>query len=130
MSMHDPISDMFVRIRNGQSANKISVIVPFSNFKKEIVILLKKEGYIKDFFIKKSLKSSLEIFLKYFKGKPVIEIIKRVSKPGLRVYKKKNDLPKVMSGLGISIISTSKGILSDKEAKKKGLGGEIVCYVS
>ncbi|WP_343187708.1 30S ribosomal protein S8 [Buchnera aphidicola (Periphyllus koelreuteriae)] len=130
MSMHDPISDMFIRIKNGQSANKISVKIPFSNFKKEITILLKKEGYIKDFFVKKSIKPILEIFLKYFKGKPVIEKIKRVSKPRLRVYKKKNNISKVMSGLGISIISTSKGILSDKEARQKGLGGEIICYIS
>ncbi|WP_343183480.1 30S ribosomal protein S8 [Buchnera aphidicola] len=130
MSMHDPISDMFIRIKNGQSANKISVKIPFSNFKKEITILLKKEGYIKDFFVKKSIKPILEIFLKYFKGKPVIEKIERVSKPRLRVYKKKNNISKVMSGLGISIISTSKGILSDKEARQKGLGGEIICYVS
>ncbi|NIH41145.1 MAG: 30S ribosomal protein S8 [Buchnera aphidicola (Periphyllus aceris)] len=130
MSMHDPISDMFVRIKNGQFANKISVNMPFSNFKEQIANLLKKEGYIKDFYVKKLKKPKLKIFLKYFKGKPVIEKIFRISKPGLRVYKKNHDIPQVMSGLGISIISTSKGIFSDKEARNKGLGGEVICYVS
>ncbi|NIG99344.1 MAG: 30S ribosomal protein S8 [Buchnera aphidicola (Periphyllus acericola)] len=130
MSMHDPISDMFVRIKNGQFANKISVNMPFSKFKEQIANLLKKEGYIKDFCINKIKKPKLKIFLKYFKGKPVIEKIFRISKPGLRVYKKKSDIPQVMSGLGISIISTSKGIFSDKEARNKGLGGEVICYVS
>ncbi|CAL4323709.1 30S ribosomal protein S8 [Buchnera aphidicola] len=130
MSMQDPIADMFVRIKNGQFAKKISVKIPFSYFKQEIAILLQREGYIKQILSKKSLKPYLEIFLKYFEGKPVIEQIVRVSKPGLRVYKNKDHIPSVMNGLGIAIISTSKGILSDKEAKKKGVGGEIICYVS
>jgi small subunit ribosomal protein S8 len=130
MSMQDPISDMFVRIKNAQFANKISVNVPCSKFKKEITILLKKEGYIEDYHIKNTQKSNLEIFLKYFNGKPVIENITRVSKPGLRIYKKRNEIPQVISGLGIVIMSTSKGVLSDKEARKRGLGGEIICYIS
>ncbi|MCW5197494.1 30S ribosomal protein S8 [Buchnera aphidicola] len=130
MSMQDPISDMFVRIKNAQSANKISVNIPFSNFKTEIAKLLKKEGYIENYFVKHMQKSNLEIFLKYFKGKPVIESIIRVSKPGLRIYKTRNEIPQVISGLGIAIISTSQGVLSDREARKIGLGGEIICYVS
>ncbi|CAL4323818.1 30S ribosomal protein S8 [Buchnera aphidicola (Sipha maydis)] len=130
MSIHDPVADMFVRIKNGQFAKKISVKIPFSYFKQEIAILLQREGYIKEILSKKSDKPYLEIFLKYFQGNPVIENIIRVSKPGLRVYKNKDDIPSVMSGLGIVIISTSKGILSDKEAKKQGVGGEIICYVS
>ncbi|NIH16487.1 MAG: 30S ribosomal protein S8 [Buchnera aphidicola (Periphyllus lyropictus)] len=130
MSINDPISDMFVRIKNGQRANKISVKMPFSNFKKKITELLKKEGYIESFIVKKSLKSVLEIFLKYFNGKPVIDQIKRISKPGLRVYKSHNEIPKVMSGLGIAIISTSIGILSDRKAREKGVGGEIIGYIS
>ncbi|CAL4323823.1 30S ribosomal protein S8 [Buchnera aphidicola (Chaitophorus sp. 3695)] len=130
MSMQDPISDMFVRIKNAQFSNKISVNIPFSNFKKEITKLLKKEGYIENYSVKNFKKSNLKIFLKYFKGKPVIENITRISKPGLRIYKRKNEIPQVISGLGIVIMSTSKGVLSDKEARKKGLGGEIICYVS
>ncbi|USS94071.1 30S ribosomal protein S8 [Buchnera aphidicola] len=130
MSIHDPVADMFVRIKNGQFAKKISVKIPFSYFKQEIAILLQREGYIKEILSNKSDKPYLEIFLKYFQGNPVIENIIRVSKPGLRVYKNKDDIPSVMSGLGIVIISTSKGILSDKEAKKQGVGGEIICYVS
>lgn len=130
MNMQDPISDMFIRIKNAQFANKISVNIPFSNFKKKITILLKKEGYIKDYCKKNIPQPFLKIFLKYFKGKPVIDTIKRVSKPGLRIYKKKNEIPKVISGLGIAIISTSQGVCSDREARKKGLGGEIICYIS
>jgi small subunit ribosomal protein S8 len=130
MSMHDPIADMFVRIKNGQFAKKISVRIPFSYFKQEIAILLQREGYIKEILSKKSIKPYLEIFLKYFEGKPVIDKIIRISKPGLRIYKNKKNIPQVMSGLGIAIISTSKGVLSDREARKQGVGGEIICYVS
>jgi len=128
--MQDPVSDMLTRIRNGQLANKYSVKMPLSKLKKSIVILLKKEGFIKDFNITGTSKLELEIFLKYFHGKPVIETIQRVSRPSLRIYKKKNKLPKVMDNLGIAVISTSQGIMTDRKARKIGLGGEIVCYVS
>ncbi|WP_422667396.1 30S ribosomal protein S8 [Buchnera aphidicola] len=130
MSMQDPIADMLTRIRNGQSANKYSVIMPASKLKKSIVELLKKEGYIQDFHIKGDTKLELEIFLKYFKGKSVIESIQRISRPSLRIYKKKNKLPKVMAGLGIAVISTSQGVMTDRRARQVGLGGEIVCYIA
>ncbi|QCI27322.1 30S ribosomal protein S8 [Buchnera aphidicola] len=131
MSMQDPISDMLTNIRNSQLANKISVCIPSSNFKIAIANVLKKEGYIDDYSIeKKNNKTTLTIFLKYFNGKPVIDEIKRISKPSLRIYKKKNNLPIVMDGLGIAILSTSKGIMSNKMAYKFGLGGEIICTVS
>ncbi|WP_343152617.1 30S ribosomal protein S8 [Buchnera aphidicola] len=130
MSMQDPISDMLTRIRNAQLANKVSVKIPASKLKVAISLVLKKEGYIKEYIIESNIKPNLKIFLKYFKGKSVIEKIKRVSKPSLRIYKKKHDLPKVMGGLGIAIISTSKGVLTDKTARIKGLGGEVICYVT
>ncbi|CAL4325674.1 30S ribosomal protein S8 [Buchnera aphidicola (Protaphis terricola)] len=129
MSMQDPISDMLTRIRNGQSANKYSVKLPASKLKNSIIKLLKKEGYITD-YIKSKNKLEVEIVLKYFKGKPVIEMIKRVSRPSLRVYKNKNNLPKVMAGLGIAIISTSYGIMTDQTARKLGFGGEVICYIA
>ena len=130
MSMQDPIADMLTRIRNSQCANKISVIMPSSKLKVAISVVLKEEGYVKDFFVSTIKKPKLELFLKYFNGKPVIENITRISSPGLRIYNKKNKLPKVMSGLGIAIISTSQGVITDKIARKKGLGGEVLCYVS
>ncbi|CAL4325245.1 30S ribosomal protein S8 [Buchnera aphidicola] len=130
MSMQDPIADMLTRIRNGQSANKFSVTMPCSKLKKAILEVLKKEGYIQSFNIIGDVKLELEIFLKYFKGKSVIESIKRVSCPSLRIYKKKNKLPQVMAGLGIAVISTSKGVMTDRRARQVGLGGEIICYVS
>lgn len=130
MSMQDPVADMLTRIRNGQSANKYSVKMPSSSFKKSIVKLLKQEGYIKDFNITGDSKLELEIILKYFKGKPVVEVIKRISRPSLRIYRKKNKLPKVLSGLGIALISTSQGIMTDRTARKSGLGGEIICYIA
>ncbi|QCI16159.1 30S ribosomal protein S8 [Buchnera aphidicola] len=130
MSMQDPVSDMLTRIRNGQSANKFSVKIPSSKLKKSIVELLKKEGYIQNFKITGTSKLELEVFLKYFEGKSVIETIKRISRPSLRIYKKKNNLPKVMAGLGIAVISTSQGVMTDRKARQVGLGGEIVCYVS
>ncbi|QCI24542.1 30S ribosomal protein S8 [Buchnera aphidicola (Muscaphis stroyani)] len=130
MSMQDPIADMLTRIRNGQSANKYSVIMPASKLKTSIIKVLKKEGYIKNFEVKGTLKLELEVFLKYFQGKSVVERIERVSKPSLRVYKKKNQLPQVMAGLGIAIISTSQGVMTDREARKIGLGGEVICYVA
>ncbi|WP_295164123.1 30S ribosomal protein S8 [uncultured Buchnera sp.] len=130
MSMQDPVADMLTRIRNGQSANKYSVKMPCSKLKSSIVELLKQEGYIKNFNIQGNNKLEIEVVLKYFKGKSVIETIQRVSRPSLRIYKKKNNLPKVMAGLGIAIISTSKGIMTDRTARRLGLGGEIICYVA
>jgi small subunit ribosomal protein S8 len=130
MSMQDPVADMLTRIRNGQSANKYSVKIPCSKLKSSIVKLLKQEGYIKNFNIQGNNKLEIEVILKYFKGKSVIETIQRVSRPSLRIYKKKNNLPKVMAGLGIAIISTSKGIMTDRSARRLGLGGEIICYVA
>lgn len=130
MSMQDPVADMLTSIRNGQSANKYSVTIPSSKLKNSIIQLLKKEGYINNYHIKGTKKLELEVILKYFEGKSVIEKIERVSRPSLRIYKKKNDLPKVMAGLGIAIISTSHGIMTDHTARKLGLGGEIICYVA
>lgn len=129
MSTQDPVSDMITCIRNGQIANKISVTMPFSKLKKNIIHILKYEGYILNYYIHKKTHLLLEVILKYFKGKPVIECITRVSRPGLRTYRKKNDLPVVMEGLGIAIISTSRGIITDRIARIKGIGGEIICYV-
>ncbi|MFI4847242.1 MAG: 30S ribosomal protein S8 [Candidatus Makana argininalis] len=130
MSMNDPISDMLTIIRNGQIAKKKKVYIPYSVFKKEIIKILYKEGFIKKYTIKKNIKTFLKVKLKYFKGKSVIENIKRISKPSLRVYKKYKKLPKVIYGIGIAILSTSKGIMSDKTARKLMIGGEIICHVS
>lgn len=131
MSMQDPIADMLTRIRNGQRARKASVTMPHSKFKVAIARLLKDEGYVADFQEDKDgAKASLTVHLKYHHGSPVIDMIKRVSRPGLRVYKSRDELPKVIDGLGISMISTSKGVMSDAKARKAGLGGEIVGYVS
>ncbi|MCV2506083.1 MAG: 30S ribosomal protein S8 [Candidatus Lightella neohaematopini] len=130
MSMHDPISDMIVRIRNGQQNKKRYINVPSSNIKKNIVNLLKSEGYINNFnIITIKNKKIIQIELKYFNNLPVIECIKRISKPSLRIYKKVRDIPKVVSGMGIAIISTSKGIMTDRQARNLKLGGEIICYV-
>ncbi|CUR53564.1 30S ribosomal protein S8 [Serratia symbiotica] len=130
MSMQDPIADMLTRIRNGQSASKIAVIMPSSKLKVAISIVLKKEGFIKNFKIEGNIKPILSLELKYFQGNPVIENIKRISRPGLRIYKKANKIPKIMAGLGIVIISTSQGVMTDRIARKIGLGGEIMCYVA
>ncbi|CAL4325212.1 30S ribosomal protein S8 [Buchnera aphidicola (Eriosoma lanigerum)] len=130
MSTQDPISDMLTRIRNGQIANKILVKMPSSILKKSIGKVLKEEGYIHNYYIHGTTKKELEIYLKYFRGKPVISKIHRISKPSLRIYKKNSKLPKVMDGLGIAIISTSKGVMTDRTARKMNLGGEIICYVS
>lgn len=130
MSMQDPIADMFTRIRNGQSANKVAVNMPSSKMKVALAQLLKDEGYIADYAATSDAKPVLDITLKYFEGKPVIETIKRVSRPGLRIYKANNDLPKVMGGLGVAIVSTSKGLMSDRAARKAGIGGEVICFVS
>ena len=131
MSMSDPIADLLTRIRNGLSAKKRWVDIPSSNFKKRIVLVLKEESYIEDFFfITDTGKEKIRVFLKYdFKGNSVIESIKRVSRPGLRVYVGVGEAPRVLDGLGISILSTSKGVLSNKAAKKRGVGGEIICEV-
>jgi small subunit ribosomal protein S8 len=130
MSMQDPIADMFTRIRNGQSANKVAVNMPSSKMKVALAQLLKDEGYIADYAATSDAKPVLDITLKYFEGNPVIETIKRVSRPGLRIYKANNDLPKVMGGLGVAIVSTSKGLMSDRAARKAGIGGEVICFVS
>ena len=131
MSMTDPIADFLTRIRNGLSAKKRWVDIPSSNLKKRIAFVLKEEKYIEDFFfITDENKEIVRIFLKYdYKGFPVIENIKRISKPGLRVYVGANESPRVLDGLGISILSTSKGVLSNKKAKQLGVGGEIICEV-
>ncbi len=130
MSMQDPIADMLTRIRNGQSAGKVSVAMPSSKQKVAIANLLKEEGYIVDYKVSGETKVELEIELKYFQGKPVVELIQRVSRPGLRIYKKRDELPKIMNGLGIAIVSTSKGVMTDRAARKAGMGGEIICYVA
>ena len=131
MTLTDPIGDMFSRIRNAQMRSLNYVEIPSSNFRKNILEILKNEGYIKDFFIGKSEnnKMSLRINLKYYEGDPVIKEIKRISKPGRRVYSRANSLPKVMNGLGLAIISTPKGVMSDTEARKQNIGGEIICRV-
>lgn len=128
--MSDPIADMLTRIRNAHSASKLEVSMPASKIKKAIAAVLLDEGYIESFNTDSDGKPTLNIILKYFKGTAVIESIHRVSRPGLRVYKKSNDIPKVQGGLGISIVSTSNGMMSDIAARKNGLGGEIVCSVS
>ena len=130
MSMQDPIADMFTRIRNGQMAQKVSVSMPSSKLRKSIAQVLKSEGYIQDFAVSGDVKPVMEVTLKYFEGKKVIDTIERVSRPGLRIYKKKDELPKVMGGMGIAIVSTSKGVMTDRAARKAGMGGEIIGYVA
>ena len=131
MGMTDPIADMLTRIRNGQKARMVSVSMPASKEKEAIAAVLKDEGYITSFETSgEGASRSLTVELKYFEGTPVIEAVKRVSKPGLRVYKGKEDLPKVLGGLGIAIVSTSSGVMSDREAREKGIGGEVICTVS
>ncbi|QPG06001.1 30S ribosomal protein S8 [Salinimonas marina] len=130
MSMQDPIADMFTRIRNGQMAQKVSVTMPSSKVRVAICGVLKAEGYITDFAASGDVKPVLEVTLKYFEGKQVIDTIERVSRPGLRIYKKKDELPKVMGGLGVAIVSTSKGVMTDRAARKAGMGGEIIGYVA
>lgn len=131
MSMTDPIADMLTRIRNAQSANKTTVAIPASNVKSAIADLLKEEGYIAGYEQStEDNKPVLSISLKYFEGKPVIEELKRVSRPGLRIYKKADDIPQVRAGLGVAVVSTSKGIMSDRAARKAGVGGEVICYVA
>ncbi|NOQ76860.1 MAG: 30S ribosomal protein S8 [Methylococcaceae bacterium] len=130
MSMSDPIADMLTRVRNGQSAGKKSVKLPSSKLKVAIVNVLKQEGYIADYVVETTgSHSEMTIELKYFKGQPVIEKVKRVSRPGLRIYKSKDELPKVLAGLGIAIVSTSNGVMTDRAARAIGHGGEVICTV-
>ena len=130
MSMQDPIADMLTRIRNGQAANKVAISMPSSKLKVAIANVLADEGYIESVKVVEGVKPELEITLKYFQGKPVVESIQRVSRPGLRIYKRNDELPKVMGGLGIAVVSTSKGVMTDRAARQAGLGGEIICYVA
>ncbi len=131
MSMTDPVSDMLTRIRNGQKARKVSVSMPASTVKVAVASVLKDEGYITDFASSgEGAIKTLSVELKYFEGAPVIEKVQRVSKPGLRIYRGKDDLPKVLGGLGVAIVSTSAGVMSDRQARKQGIGGEVICVVS
>lgn len=131
MSMSDPISDMLTRIRNAQMAQKASVAMPSSKVKVAITKVLKDEGYVEDFAVRESDgKSILEIALKYYAGRPVIERIDRVSKPGLRIYKGVEDIPRVMNGLGVAIVSTPKGVMTDRKARASHVGGEVLCIVA
>ena len=130
MSMQDPIADMLTRIRNGQAANKVAISMPSSKLKVAIANVLADEGQIESVKVIEGVKPELEITLKYFQGKPVVESIQRISRPGLRIYKRKDELPKVMGGLGIAVVSTSKGVMTDRAARQAGLGGEIICYVA
>ena len=130
MSMQDPIADMLTRIRNGQAANKVAINMPSSKLKVALANVLAAEGYSESVKVLEGAQPELEITLKYFQGKPVVESIQRVSRPGLRIYKRKDELPKVMGGLGVAVISTSKGVMTDRAARQAGLGGEIICYVA
>ena len=131
MSMTDPIADMLTRIRNAQMAEKVAVSMPSSKLKVSIAKVLKDEGYIDDFAVRENAgKAQLDIALKYYAGRPVIERIERVSKPGLRVYKGTDDLPRVMNGLGVAIVSTPKGVMTDRKARASNVGGEVLCVVA
>ncbi|MFZ2162613.1 MAG: 30S ribosomal protein S8 [Sideroxyarcus sp.] len=131
MSMSDPISDMLTRIRNAQMAEKVTVVMPSSKIKAAIAKVLQDEGYVDGFkVIDHDGKPTLEIGLKYYADRPVIEKIQRVSRPGLRVYKGSEDIPRVMNGLGIAIVSTSKGLMTDRKARANGIGGEVLCIVA
>jgi len=129
--MTDPIADMLTRIRNGQRAGKVSVSMPSSKLKQSIAVVLKDEGYVADFQVEEAAgKPTMSVELKYYEGQPVIDVLKRISRPGLRIYKASDELPKVQGGLGIAIVSTSKGVMSDRAARAAGEGGEVLCYVS
>ncbi|XZG71061.1 30S ribosomal protein S8 [Chitinibacteraceae bacterium HSL-7] len=130
MAMHDPIADMLTRIRNAQRADKQSVTMPSSKLKVAIAKVLADEGYIDSFNVAGDVKPELTIELKYYAGRPVIERIERVSKPGLRIYKGAGDIPQVMNGLGVAIVSTSKGVMTDRKARANNVGGELLCYVA
>ena len=130
MSMSDPIADMLTRIRNAQATEKASVLMPASKVKQSIAQVLKDEGYIEDFAVREQEgKLVLEIGLKYYAGKPVIEKLERVSRPGLRIYKGRDEIPPVMNGLGVAIVSTSRGVMTDRRARETGVGGEVLCIV-
>tara|TARA_R110002096_G_scaffold397374_3_gene593305 strand:- start:259 stop:654 length:396 start_codon:yes stop_codon:yes gene_type:complete len=130
MSISDPIADMLTRIRNGQSADKVSVSMPSSKYKQTIAAVLKDEGYISDWRVEgDGVKKQLVVDLKYYMGKPVIEKITKISRPGLRIYKSAEELPRVIGGMGIAIISTSKGMMTDRTARENGQGGEVICTV-
>jgi small subunit ribosomal protein S8 len=127
--MQDPIADLFSRINNAQARGKASVVVPSSNKKISLVSLLKDKGYIASFNVSDNSKPEIEIKLKYFEGAPVIKELKRISKPGLRQYSNKTNIPEINGGLGIAVVSTNKGLMTDQEAKEAGLGGELICAV-
>lgn len=131
MSMSDPIADMLTRIRNAQLSEKVSVSMPASKLKKAVAQVLKDEGYIEDYAVRSvDGLPEMEVALKYYAGRPVIEKIERVSRPGLRIYKGREDLPRVMNGLGVAIVSTSKGVMTDRRARSLGVGGEVLCVVA
>ena len=131
MTMSDPIADMLTRIRNAQSVDKTAVTMPSSKLKVAIAQVLKDEGYIDGFAVKaEGAKSELEVALKYYAGRPVIERIERVSRPGLRIYKGRDAIPQVMNGLGVAIVTTPKGVMTDRKARQAGIGGEVLCYVA
>lgn len=130
MSMSDPIADMLTRVRNAQMVNKTSVSMPSSKLKAAIAAVLKDEGYIEDFQVSGDKKPELEITLKYYAGQPVIERIDRVSRPGLRIYKGSKSIPQVMNGLGVAIVSTPQGVMTDRKARATGVGGEVLCFVA
>lgn len=131
MSMSDPIADMLTRIRNAQMMDKTSVRMPSSKLKKAIAQVLKDEGYIEDFAVREAGGlPELEVALKYYAGRPVIDKIERVSRPGLRIYKGREDLPRIMNGLGVAIVSTSRGVMTDRKARSLGVGGEVLCVVA
>ena len=130
MSMQDPIADMLTRIRNGQAASKVAVSMPSSKLKVAIAKVLKEEGYIAGYSVAGDVKPELEIELKYFQGKPVVELIQRVSRPGLRIYKGRDAIPQVMNGLGVAIVTTPQGVMTDRKARATGVGGEVLCYVA
>jgi small subunit ribosomal protein S8 len=128
--MSDPIADLLTRIRNGQSAAKVDVSMPSSKAKVAIVEVMKNEGYITDYSVSADSKPVLTVTLKYFEGRPVIDELKRVSRPGLRIYKGNDELPKVLNGLGVAIVSTSAGVMTDSQARTAGHGGEVLCTIS
>ena len=129
--MTDPIADMLTRIRNGQRAGKVAVSMPSSKLKQSIAGVLKDEGYVAGFQVNEEAgKPTMSVDLKYYDGQPVIDMLKRISRPGLRIYKASDELPRVQNGLGIAIVSTSKGVMSDRAARAAGEGGEVLCYVS
>ncbi len=131
MSMSDPIADMLTRIRNGQIRGKVTIAMPSSKYKHAIAQILKDEGYLAEVSVEENgTKPQLVIKLKYYRGKPVIEFVKRISRPGLRIYRGKDELPSVRGGLGVAIVSTSQGLMSDRAARKAGFGGEIVAFVA